>query len=123
MKTAHPTWHLNRSGRGLRPTEIGDAFYLYADSWLTFRQGLSLGGHVRRGECGITVVYADRFVPNAARRRNRRGSTSSVPQTLSLDDICFKAAHRSYSIDTQTASSSPIAEIVIVNNSMNIEVF
>jgi len=46
-----------------------------------------------------------------------------VPQTRSLDDICFKAAHRSYSIDTQTASSSPIAEIVIVNNSMNIEVF
>jgi len=56
MKTAHPTWHLNRSGRGLRPTEIGDAFYLCADSWLTFRQGLSLGGHVRRGECGTTAT-------------------------------------------------------------------
>ena len=33
-------------------------------SWLTFRQALSLGGHVRKGERGTTVVYADRFVPS-----------------------------------------------------------
>jgi antirestriction protein ArdC len=33
--------------------------------WLTFRQALSLGGHVRKGERGTTVVYADRFVPKA----------------------------------------------------------
>ncbi|MCK1655373.1 DUF1738 domain-containing protein [Bradyrhizobium sp. 149] len=33
------------------------------ESWLTFRQALSLGGHVRKGERGTTVVYADRFVP------------------------------------------------------------
>jgi antirestriction protein ArdC len=38
-------------------------------SWLTFRQALSLGGHVRRGERGTTVVYADRFVPTDERRR------------------------------------------------------
>ncbi len=38
-------------------------------SWLTFRQALSLGGHVRKGELGTTVVYADRFVPNDERRR------------------------------------------------------
>ena len=31
--------------------------------WLTFRQALSLGGNVRKGERGTTVVYADRFVP------------------------------------------------------------
>jgi antirestriction protein ArdC len=31
-------------------------------SWLTFRQALGLGGNVRRGEHGTTVVYADRFV-------------------------------------------------------------
>jgi len=40
-------------------------------SWLTFRQALSLGGHVRRGEHGITVVYADRFVPDDEKRRAR----------------------------------------------------
>ena len=38
-------------------------------SWLTFRQALSLGGHVRKGECGTTVVYADRFVPSNEKRR------------------------------------------------------
>jgi antirestriction protein ArdC len=32
-------------------------------SWLTFRQALSLGGCVHKGERGTTVVYADRFVP------------------------------------------------------------
>jgi antirestriction protein ArdC len=37
--------------------------------WLTYRQALALGGHVRRGEQGTTVVYADRFVPSDERRR------------------------------------------------------
>jgi antirestriction protein ArdC len=38
-------------------------------SWLTFRQALSLGGSVRKGERGTTVVYADRFVPDDERKR------------------------------------------------------
>jgi antirestriction protein ArdC len=38
-------------------------------SWLTFRQALSLGGHVRKGERDTTVVYADRFVPSNEKRR------------------------------------------------------
>lgn len=38
-------------------------------SWLTFRQALSLGGHVRKGEHGTTVVYADRFIPNDEKKR------------------------------------------------------
>jgi antirestriction protein ArdC len=32
-------------------------------NWLTFRQALSLGGNVRKGEKGTTVCYADRFIP------------------------------------------------------------
>ena len=40
-------------------------------SWLTFRQALGLGGCVRKGERGTTVVYADRFVPDDERRRSR----------------------------------------------------
>ncbi|WP_315750694.1 MULTISPECIES: ArdC family protein [unclassified Bradyrhizobium] len=40
-------------------------------SWLTFRQALSVGGHVRKGERGVTVVYADRFVPSDERQRAR----------------------------------------------------
>ncbi|MCK1621823.1 DUF1738 domain-containing protein [Bradyrhizobium sp. 160] len=38
-------------------------------SWLTFRQALLLGGHVRKCERGTTVVYADRFVPADEKRR------------------------------------------------------
>lgn len=30
-----------------------------ASTWMTFRQALALGGHVRKGEHGSTVVYAD----------------------------------------------------------------
>ena len=40
-------------------------------TWLTFRQALTLGGNVRRGERGVTVVYADRFVPDDEKRRAR----------------------------------------------------
>jgi antirestriction protein ArdC len=38
-------------------------------SWITFRQALGLGGHVRKGERGTTVVYADRFTPEDEKRR------------------------------------------------------
>jgi hypothetical protein len=38
-------------------------------NWLTFRQALRLGGSVRKGEHGTTVLYADHFVPDEERRR------------------------------------------------------
>ncbi len=40
-------------------------------TWLTFRQALLLGGHVRKGERGTTIVYADRFIPDDERSRAR----------------------------------------------------
>jgi len=39
--------------------------------FLTFRQALELGGNVRKGERGTTVVYADRFTPEDEKRRAR----------------------------------------------------
>ena len=56
-------------------------------SWLTFRQAVSLGGHVRKGERGTTVVFAHRFVPEAERdgapdegdREGDSASQRSVP--------------------------------------------
>ena len=50
-------------------------------SWLTFRQARALGGHVREGERGTTVVYADRFVPDDARRRAAQsgGEARAIP--------------------------------------------
>ncbi len=38
-------------------------------SWVTFRQALSLGGNVRKGERGTTVVYADRYIPDDEKKR------------------------------------------------------
>src|SRR3546814_14193028 len=40
-------------------------------SWLTFRQALALGGNVRKGAHGTTVVYAARFVPADEKNRAR----------------------------------------------------
>ncbi|WP_106639772.1 ArdC family protein [Allosphingosinicella vermicomposti] len=38
-------------------------------SWLTFRQALAAGGNVRKGEAGVAVYYADRFIPAADKAR------------------------------------------------------
>lgn len=38
-------------------------------NWLTFKQARALGGSVRKGEKGTTVVYADRFVPRKEKER------------------------------------------------------
>lgn len=43
-----------------------------SQSWLTFRQALDAGGCVRKGERGVTVVYADRFTPEAEKERAQK---------------------------------------------------
>jgi hypothetical protein len=47
---------------------------------LTFRQALKLGAHVRKGEKGTTVVYADRFIPY--RERTRAAETGGEPEAI-----------------------------------------
>lgn len=42
-----------------------------SQGWLTFRQAQAAGGCVRKGERGTTVVYADRFTPEAEKQRAR----------------------------------------------------
>ena len=51
-------------------------------TWLTFRQAQSIGGTVRKGERGTTVVYADRFVPDEERRRSL--ANGDVAQAISF---------------------------------------
>ncbi|WP_353642525.1 zincin-like metallopeptidase domain-containing protein [Mesorhizobium sp. WSM2239] len=41
----------------------------HSQNWLTFRQALSLGGNVRKGERGATIVHADRFIPKDEKER------------------------------------------------------
>lgn len=52
-----------------------------SQAWLTFRQALEAGGCVRKGERGTTVVYADRFTPEAekARAAETGGEAKAIP--------------------------------------------
>jgi len=52
-----------------------------SQSWLTFRQAQEAGGCIRKGERGQTVVYADRFTPEAEKERAARegGDAKAVP--------------------------------------------
>ncbi|MFC5356135.1 ArdC family protein [Azospirillum himalayense] len=48
-------------------------------TWLTYRQAQTLGGNVRKGERGTTVVYADRFIPDRERHRAREEGDDAQP--------------------------------------------
>ncbi len=52
-----------------------------SQGWLTFKQARDAGGCVRKGEHGVTVVYADRFTPEAEKERARESGEDarSVP--------------------------------------------
>jgi antirestriction protein ArdC len=52
-----------------------------AQSWLTFKQALELGGCVRKGERGWTVCFADSFVPKSEKERAQQdgGDPQSIP--------------------------------------------
>jgi antirestriction protein ArdC len=49
-------------------------------NWLTFRQALKIGAHVKKGEKGTTVVYADRFIPY--RERTRAAESGDEPEPI-----------------------------------------
>lgn len=64
----------NRAYSGINVLILWGAVVTYGfpgQSWLTFRQALALGGNVRKGERGTTVVYADRFIPEDEKKRAR----------------------------------------------------
>src|SRR3546814_1147266 len=43
-----------------------------ASMWMTFRRALELGGAVRKGETGLTVVFARRFTKSVADGNDRK---------------------------------------------------
>ena len=53
-----------------------------SQGWLTFKQALAAGGCVRKGERGVTVVYADRFTPEA--EKARAAETGSDAKTVAF---------------------------------------
>jgi antirestriction protein ArdC len=65
--------------------------------WLTFRQAASLGGTVRRGEHGVTVCYADRFIP----KRERDGANKTPPNDAQKQEgaIPFLRRYTVFNVD------------------------
>lgn len=52
-----------------------------SQGWLTFKQALEAGGNVRKGEKGVSVVYADRFTlrPKRSARSRAAGMRAAFP--------------------------------------------
>src|SRR5262245_39605259 len=82
-------------------------------SWLTFRQALGLGGNVRKGEQGTTVVYADRFVPDDERQRayDEGEAPRSIPFLKRF--TVFNAEQCEALPETIVASAPPVASDLI----------
>jgi len=59
----------NRAYSGINILLLWEALFtrgFAANRWLTFKQALTFGGNVRKGERGTTVVYADTFTPKTS---------------------------------------------------------
>ena len=83
-------------------------------TWLTFRQALALGGNVRKGERGTTVVYADRFVPEAERERaDRDGDEPSAIPFLKRFTV-FNTDQCEGLPDTIASAAPPVPEGLIL---------
>jgi antirestriction protein ArdC len=59
--------------------------------WLTYRQAVAAGGHVRKGEKGTTVCYADRFMPKGeedrAQEENREARTVAFLKRFTVFNV------------------------------------
>jgi antirestriction protein ArdC len=82
-------------------------------SWLTFRQTLSLGGHVRKGERGTTVVYADRFLPDDEKRRaNETGAEAQTVPFLKRFTVFNTDQCDGLASEIATAAPAPPAGLI-----------
>jgi antirestriction protein ArdC len=74
----------HRSYSGINILLLWDALFQRGfdrNRWLTFKQALSVGGNVRKGEHGTTVVFADRFTPKGEQEApsGKEGEARSIP--------------------------------------------
>ena len=82
-------------------------------SWCTFRQALSLGGNVRKGERGTTVVYADRFIPDDEKKRAREtGEEAQAIPFLKRFTVFNTAQCDGLSDDIAVAAPPPLPGLI-----------
>jgi antirestriction protein ArdC len=92
---------------GVLWSAVADRGFL-GQRWLTFGQALDLGGHVRKGEKGTTVVFADRFIPERERARaEEAGEEPEVIPFLKRFTLFNAARRRSARSCRCSARSSP----------------
>lgn len=83
-----------------------------SQDWLTFRQALAAGGCVRKGECGHTIFYADRFTPEDRGEDGREqgegaeGEPRSIPFLKRF--VVFNAAQCDGLPERLTAEPTPL---------------
>jgi len=82
-------------------------------SWLTFRQALALGGNVRKGERGTTVVYADRFTPEDERQRARETGEEAQAIPFLKRFTVFNAA-QCENLPEEIATAAPPPELGLI---------
>jgi antirestriction protein ArdC len=82
--------------------------------WLTFRQALSAGGCVRKGEQGVTVCYADRFTPEVEKQRSvEQGDTARAIPFLKKF-VVFNVAQCDGLPEQYSADAPPLPECELV---------
>ncbi|WP_404712173.1 ArdC family protein [Sphingomonas sp. MMS24-J13] len=85
-----------------------------SQGWMTYRQVELAGGHVRKGEKGTTVCYADRFTPKdeaeKARDEDREARTVAFLKRFTVFNVaqCDDLPERM----TQVAAPAPDEELV-----------
>lgn len=87
-----------------------------SQGWLTFRQALSLGGNVRKGERGTTVVYADKFVPEDEKKCAREtGEEAQAVPFLKRFTVFNTAQCEGLSDDIAVIIPSPPPDLIEPN--------
>ena len=81
--------------------------------WLTYRQALALDGHVRKGERGVSVCYADRFTPTSEieRAEAEGDEPNSIPFLKRF--TVFNAAQCEGLVPSLTAPAAPLPERMV----------
>ncbi len=85
-----------------------------SQGWLTFRQALEAGGHVRKGERGVTIVYVDRFTPETEQERATRDNSEARSVAFLKRFTVFNAAQCDDLPERFTTSAPPRPELQLI---------
>lgn len=90
---SRPLRHTGEPYRGINVVLLWSEAFAHghrSSTWMTFRQALALGGHVRRGEHGATVVYANRITRGDPDAPEGEDSVRSIPflKAYTVFNVC-----------------------------------